>query len=91
MLCLRNALVLIEHYEKQVTKIDTTDKAKSQDINVDFTMSPSKNLTLESFLQLKYAVLSAYCYVQINLGEYILALKHAKELLDLAEVPDAYK
>lgn len=64
---------------------------RKPDRDVDFTMSPSNHPSLPSFLQLKYAVLSAYCYVQINLGEYVLALQHAQELNKYPDLPDAYK
>lgn len=91
ILCLRNALALIEHCEKQMQNGVSTDKARAKDIDVDFTMSPSRGLTQSTFLQLKYATLSAYCYVQIHLSEYILALKHGQELVSLPNLPDTYK
>lgn len=41
-------------------------------------------------MQLKYAVLAAYSYVQICLGEYLLALKYGQELASTPNLPDAY-
>lgn len=41
-------------------------------------------------MQLKYAVLAAYSYVQICLGEYLLALKYGQELARTPNLPDAY-
>lgn len=51
---------------------------------------PSRPLTLEAFEKLKIAVLSAYSYVLLSIGDYIMALKYAKELLALENVPESY-
>lgn len=91
-LCLRNALALVEHIEsdfKSVTgKPDSTSKIQQN--NERTQCNPSKALTHGAFLKLKYAVLAAYSYVQISLGEYLLALKHAQELLKVPNLPDPY-
>lgn len=91
-LCLRNALALVEHLESDFNisgvKLDSTSKLNS---NSERTQcNPSKALSTDAFLKLKYAVLAAYSYVEISLGEYILALKYARELLKTPNLPDPY-
>lgn len=53
--------------------------------------NPSKPLNNESFEKLKCGVLTAYSYVLICLGEYVLALKYGKELLKVPNIPDTHK
>lgn len=84
-------MALLEHCEKQLNNSGPADKTRSADISADFTMSPSRGLTQATFAQLKCAILAAYSYVQIHLGEYVLALRHAQELVSLPNLPDAYK
>lgn len=91
-LCLRNALALVEHYENDFKLNAGADgPSKWHQIHEKTQFNPSKALTHSSFLTLKYAVLTAYSYVQICLGEYILSLKYAEELLKMPDLPDAYK
>lgn len=91
-LCLRNALALVEHIENDFKlgtgKPDSTSKLQQN--NERTQCNPSKALTHGAFLKLKYAVLAAYSYVQISLGEYLLALKYAQELLKVPNLPDPY-
>lgn len=91
-LCLRNALALVEHIESDFKanagKLDSTSKLNSN--NERTQCNPSKALSQEAFFKLKYAVLAAYSYVEISLGEYLLALKHAKELVQMPDLPDPY-
>lgn len=91
-MCLRNALALVEHIEsdfKSATgKPDSTTKLPQN--NERTQCNPSKALTHGAFLKLKYAVLAAYSYVQISLGEYLLALKRAEELIEMPNLPDPY-
>lgn len=42
-------------------------------------------------LNLKINVLAASAYVSLCLGDYIVALEHAKALLNLSKVPGAYR
>lgn len=90
--CLRNALALVEHIENDfnvsASKMDSTSKLSSN--NERTQCNPSKALSHGAFLKLKYAVLAAYSYVQISLGEYLLALKNAQELLKMQDLPDPY-
>lgn len=93
-LCLRNALTLIEHYSKHFQSTDdetSTSQPKTWEETHERTYcNPSKAITASSFEQLKYAVLSAYSYVQICLGDYLMALKFGKQLANLPNLPDAY-
>lgn len=91
-LCLRNALALVEHIENDFKlgtgKLESTTKLQQ---NSERTQcNPSKALTQHTFQKLKYAVLAAYSYVQITLGEYLLALEQAQELLKMPDLPDPY-
>lgn len=92
-LCLRNALALVEHIENDfklnAAKPDASSSKLHQN-NERTQCNPSKALTQNTFQKLKYAVLAAYSYVQISLGEYLLALKYAQELLKMPSLPDPY-
>lgn len=92
-LCLRNALTLVDYHTNEF-KIQSSSPATS---NADWTKNseksqcnPSKPLTINTFNKLKCAVLTACSYVQLCLGEYLLALNYAKELTKLPYLPDAY-
>lgn len=52
--------------------------------------SPSKPPTQQTINNLLCAILAAFSYVQICLGDYLLALKHANQLIMLEVLPDAY-
>lgn len=77
-------MTLVEHFENDF-KTNTAG-----DINEKSPFNPSKALTYGAFMKLKHAVLAAYSYVEISLGEYILALQHAQELIKIPNLPDAY-
>lgn len=94
-LCLRNALTLSDHYSENIKKYYLAKEA-----NPDNSWSnsfdgvycnPSKPLKLEAFDKLKSAILAAYSYVEICLGEYILAFRYAKELLVTTDVSDTHR
>ncbi|XP_031625291.1 CCR4-NOT transcription complex subunit 10 [Contarinia nasturtii] len=89
-LCLRNALALVEHIENDFIGGKPDSTSKLQQNNERTQCNPSKALSYGAFLKLKYAVLAAYSYVQISLGEYLLALKYAQELLKMPNLPDPY-
>lgn len=91
-LCLRNALALVEHYESDFKAASGADYTSSKwhQISEKNQCNPSKAFTPNTFVQLKYAVLAAYSYVQISLSEYLLALKYAQELQKMPNLPDAY-
>lgn len=89
-LCLRNALTLIEHYESEFKTNDENETNKDDDDEPIIPCNPSQALTRNSFQQLKYAVLAAYSYVLISLGDYLLALKYGQQLASTSDLPDAY-
>lgn len=89
-LCLRNALALVEHIENDFKSVKPDSTSKLQQNNERTQCNPSKALSHDAFLKLKYAVLAAYSYVQICLGEYHLAFKYAQELLQVLNLPDPY-
>lgn len=89
-LCLRNALALVEHIENDFKLVKPDSTSKLQQNNERTQCNPSKALSHGAFLKLKYAVLAAYSYVQICLGEYLLAYKYAQELLKVPNLPDPY-
>lgn len=90
---MRNALTLVEHFQRQFdwkSDLQMPSKYNWEEITETAPCNPSKSLTLDAFMQLKYAVLAAYSYVQICLGEYLLALKYGQELASIPNLPDAY-
>lgn len=102
-LCLRNALTLVEFHarefkQKETNNTTTTDADKTKESipsNWHETperseCSPSKPPTQQTMNNLMCAILAAYSYVQIKLGEYVLALKYAQQLIALECLPDAY-
>lgn len=95
-LCLRNALTLVEYHTNEF-KVQLNTPPATTSATADWTniseksqCNPSKPLTINTFNKLKCAVLTAYSYVQLCLGEYLLALNYAKELIKLPYLPDAY-
>lgn len=96
-LCLRNALTLVDFYSKQISNKTPEDPESSpslenwMEIDEGIPCNPSKPLNNESFEKLKCGVLTAYSYVLICLGEYVLALKYGKELLKVPNIPDTHK
>lgn len=88
-LCLRNALTLIEYYEKEL-KSQQEGQTEAEEGQPKVQCSPSQALSASAFQQLKYAVLAAYSYVQISLGDYLLALKFGQQLASTPDLPDAY-
>ncbi|XP_037027888.1 CCR4-NOT transcription complex subunit 10 [Bradysia coprophila] len=90
-LCLRNTITLIDHHCNEIKKTPSTAA------NTDWTQidernqcNPSKPLNMNTINKLKCAALCKFSYVQLCLGEYLLALKSAKELLQLTYLPDVH-
>ncbi|KAG5672639.1 CCR4-NOT transcription complex subunit 10-B [Polypedilum vanderplanki] len=79
-LCLRNALTLVEHCRQLLTTVDE-----------EVTCNPSKPLTKTSIEKLQLHILTASSYVALCLGDYTLALYHARELLKIENLPDTHK
>lgn len=99
-LCLRNALTLVEFHAREFKQKETTAAAASDagdttneswyEIPEKSECSPSKPPTQLTMNNLMCAILAAYSYVQICLGEYVLALKYATQLIAIETLPDAY-
>lgn len=80
---------MIDHYEIEY-KSDKENETNKEDNEPIIPCNPSQALTRNSFQQLKYAVLAAYSYVLISLGDYLLALKYGQQLVSTPDLPDAY-
>lgn len=100
-LCLRNALTLVEFHARELAKKKETDAAEKPNESTtpadNWTemperseCSPSKPPTQQTMNNLMCAILAAYSYVQMCLGEYVLALKYASQLIAVDSLPDAY-
>lgn len=100
-LCLRNALTLVNHYLSVVNGMESklmrgetfgifgNNWNKIHDDGVP--CNPSKPLTKTAIEKLLLHILTASSYVSLCLGDYTLALLHAKELLKLDNIPDTHK
>ncbi|XP_003396813.1 CCR4-NOT transcription complex subunit 10 [Bombus terrestris] len=97
-LCLKNALFLLPNNNE--LNIPITPIATPQTVPLSLTaghnlgaqhstvMSPTT--TVET-LNLKISVLAASAYVCLCLGDYVIALEHAKALLNTNKLPGAYR
>lgn len=88
-LCLRNAVALVEFYadkRKEIFKDDNKNGRQPDGINCE----PSRPLTKAAFEKLQCAVLAAYSYVLLAIGDFVLALKYGKELLAVENLPESY-
>lgn len=75
---------------QQPTKTATTTTADAPAPDEKSECNPSKPLSEHSMHNLRCAVLAASAYVQICLGEYLLALDYARKLSQLDQLPDVY-
>ncbi|XP_078036029.1 CCR4-NOT transcription complex subunit 10 [Augochlora pura] len=100
-LCLKNALFLLPSInELNELNVPITTIASSQSVPLSLTAgtslgaqhspSVSQVSTVEA-LNLKVNVLAASAYVCLCLGDYVVALEHAKSLLSINKLPGAYK
>uniref|UniRef100_A0A182IP89 CCR4-NOT transcription complex subunit 10 n=1 Tax=Anopheles atroparvus TaxID=41427 RepID=A0A182IP89_ANOAO len=91
-LCLRNAVTLLEFHEPElVRQTENCDRTVSWDkVYEGVPCNPSLPMKLASFNKLKCAVLAAYSYVLNTLGEYNQALKYAKQMLTVKDLPESY-
>ncbi|XP_053664623.1 CCR4-NOT transcription complex subunit 10 [Anopheles marshallii] len=91
-LCLRNAVTLLEFHEPElIRQSESSDKTVAWDkVYEGVPCNPSLPMKLVSFNKLKCAVLAAYSYVLNTLGEYSLALKYAKQMLTMKDLPQSY-
>lgn len=85
-------MALVEHCEDDFKSGTTPEESpKWHQTHERAQTNPSEPLTEVGFLKLKYAVLTAYSYVHVSLGEYMLAYEYAETLLKLPDLTDAYK
>lgn len=100
-LCLRNALTLINHYLQLANGMDAK-AGKSETFAIfgnnwnkihenSFACNPSKPLTKTSIEKIRLHTLTASSYVALCLGDYTIALLHARELLKMENIPDTHK
>ncbi|KOX77546.1 CCR4-NOT transcription complex subunit 10 [Melipona quadrifasciata] len=97
-LCLKNALFLLPNNNE--INIPITTIAGPQTVPLSLTAGHnlgaqhstliSQTTTVEA-LNLKISVLAASAYVCLCLGDYVIALEHAKSLLNINKLPGAYK
>ncbi|KZC13924.1 CCR4-NOT transcription complex subunit 10 [Dufourea novaeangliae] len=97
-LCLKNALFLLPSTSELNVPITTITGPQS----VPLTLTPAHNLGAQhsslvsqvsavEALNLKTSILAASAYVCLCLGDYVVALEHAKSLLNISKLPGAYK
>ncbi|KAG7211993.1 hypothetical protein KM043_011189 [Ampulex compressa] len=98
LLCLKNALFLLPNNNELSLPITTIAGPQA----VSLSLTPGHNIgaqhstlmsqaTAVEALNLKISVLAASAYVSLCLGDYVIALEHAKALLSLNKLPGAYK
>ncbi|XP_043686555.1 CCR4-NOT transcription complex subunit 10 [Vespula pensylvanica] len=98
LLCLKNALFLLPNNSELNLSMATITNPQT----VSLALTPGHNLNSQNStlisqammieaLNLKINVLAASAYVSLCLGDYIVALEHAKALLNLNKVPGAYR
>ncbi|XP_060832141.1 CCR4-NOT transcription complex subunit 10 [Bombus pascuorum] len=97
-LCLKNALFLLPNNNE--LNVPITPIAAPQTVPLSLTAGHnlgaqhstliSQTTTVEA-LNLKISVLAASAYVCLCLGDYVIALEHAKALLNTNKLPGAYR
>lgn len=106
-LCLRNALTLINYYSQLASCFEfdgeklVAGSSKNETfgmfgnnwnkVNESIPCNPSKPLTKTAIEKLKLHILTASSYVALTLGDYTLALQHAKDLIRMDNLPDTHK
>ncbi|KOC65130.1 CCR4-NOT transcription complex subunit 10 [Habropoda laboriosa] len=97
-LCLKNALFLLPNNNELNVPMATI--AGSQTVPLSLTASHNlgtqhsplmSQATAVEALNLKISVLAASAYVCLCLGDYVIALEHAKALLNINKLPGAYR
>ncbi|XP_033183270.1 CCR4-NOT transcription complex subunit 10 [Bombus vancouverensis nearcticus] len=97
-LCLKNALFLLPNNNElnvpitPITAPQTVPLSLTAGHNLGSQHSTlmSQTTTIEA-LNLKISVLAASAYVCLCLGDYVIALEHAKALLNTNKLPGAYR
>ncbi|XP_076379110.1 CCR4-NOT transcription complex subunit 10 [Megalopta genalis] len=100
-LCLKNALFLLPSInELNELNVPITTITNSQSVPLSLTAgtslgaqhsAPVSQVSTVEALNLKVNVLAANAYVCLCLGDYVVALEHAKSLLSINKLPGAYK
>lgn len=83
-LCLRNARTLILVYEDQLRLQES-----STDLNDLLEGVPA--MPTNCLKPILFCVLANFSYVLLSLGEFTMALKYARELLDHPDLPETFK
>ncbi|XP_070509637.1 CCR4-NOT transcription complex subunit 10 [Chironomus tepperi] len=101
LLCLRNALTLVNHYlqisntlDMKSVKADTFEvfgNNWNKTLDDGVLCNPSKPLSKAAIEKLRMHILTASSYVSLCLGDYTISLQHAKELLKMENIPDTHK
>lgn len=88
--CLRNAVAMIDYYGDKKRNF-FSDEDNGGDCTPIGKMSyPSRPMTKVAFEKLRFAILAAYSYVLLAIGDFVLALKYGKDLLALENLPETY-
>lgn len=90
-LCLRNALTLINHYSNLANESLEAEIGLFGSVQESVPCNPSSPLTREAIENLRLQILTAACYVELQLGDYTMALQHARTLLKMENVPKTHK
>ncbi|XP_076288997.1 CCR4-NOT transcription complex subunit 10 [Lasioglossum baleicum] len=100
-LCLKNALFLLPNIsELNELNAPITTSTDSQSVPLSLTAgtnlgaphsAPMSQVSTAEAFNLKINVLAASAYVCLCLGDYVVALEHAKSLLSINKLPGAYK
>ncbi|CAL7936013.1 unnamed protein product [Xylocopa violacea] len=97
-LCLKNALFLLPTNNELNVPVATIagpqtvplSLAASHNLGAQYSTLMSPATAVEA-LNLKISVLAASAYVCLCLGDYVIALEHAKALLNINKLPGAYR
>lgn len=97
-LCLKNALFLLPNNNELNVPITTIAAPQTvplsltagHNLGAQHSTLMSQTTTVEA-LNLKISVLAASAYVCLCLGDYVIALEHAKALLNTNKLPGAYR
>lgn len=95
-LCLKNALFLLPNNNEPnvsqtaIINASALPLTSGHNLGMQHATLMSQATIIESF-NLKISVLAASAYVSLCLGDYILSLEHAKDLLSFNKLPGAYR
>lgn len=97
-LCLKNALFLLPSNNELNIPITIAHNPQTvslsltagHNLGTQHTTLMSQTIAIEA-LNLKISVLAASAYVCLCLGDYVIALEHAKALLHINKLPGAYR